>query len=241
MNIAFSTLILLILILPGFVFSVAFYNIDHRPINYVPLTQKAVTSLFVSCVLHGIWLCPAYFFNYKINFHLVLSLISGSQDSQYTEAIKSISSGNILRFFNYFISMYLFAFISGKTLRYLIKKFGLDRFPFFRLETKWHYLFAGHDWEKGAPDGVIVAATLELANQGYLYLGLLKDFHLDDNGNLDRLLLTSVARRNIKEDKSYPEEGTDQRFYPVDGDCLILKYSEIKTLNVQYLKIDAVK
>jgi hypothetical protein len=238
MNIAFSAILILLLILPGFVFSVAFYNIDHRPINYVPLTHKAVVSLFASCAFHVIWLSMLYSLNHTLSFHPLLTLIAGTQDSEYTQAIESISLDNIFGFFKYFISIYLFAFCIGKLARYLIKKMELDRFPFFRLETKWHYLFGGHDWEKGAPDGVIIAATHELAGEGYLYLGLLKDFHLDDEGNLDRLILTSVGRRNIHADKSYPQEGTKERFYPIDGDCLILKYCEIKTLNVQYLKIE---
>ncbi len=196
-------------------------------------------SLFVSCALHAIWLYALSFSNHTINFHLLLTVIAGAQDSEYTNAIESISLSDLSCFFKYFVSIYLFAFLIGKISRYLIKKLELDRFLFFRLETKWHYLFGGHDWEKGAPDGVIIATTHELAGKGYLYLGLLKDFHLDDEGNLDRLILTSVGRRNINTDKTHPHEGTQKRFYPVDGDCLILKYSEIKTLNVQYLKIES--
>lgn len=125
-------------------------------------------------------------------------------------------------------------------IRWFIKATRLDgTFEFLRLENKRYYLFGGHDWKEGDPEGVVVAATIELANKGYLYLGVLDSFGFDNDGKLDYLILSSAARRDIGQDKPSTEnDESDGRFYTIDGDSLVLKYDQIKTLNIQYLKIE---
>lgn len=56
------------------------------------------------------------------------------------------------------------------------------------------------------------------------------------------LPLWEVARRPIGDDK--PQLGTNEaidreRFYEIDGDSFVLRYSEAITLNVQYVKLTA--
>lgn len=247
MNIAFSSVLLLLAFLPGIIFSVAFFNTDHKPIQYVPLTHKAIAGIFATFALHALWLelskiLSSYPFslNFTINIHTLLILASGATNSDYINAINSITTNNCTLFISYTLSIYVFAFISAKLLRQFITWTKLDKkYELFRLETKWHYLFGGHDWEEGDPEGVLVAATHELGGKGYLYLGVLKSFHLDNEGNLDYIILTSVLRREISLDKGqHGKNKISERFYPVDGDFLILKYKEIKTLNIQYLKIE---
>jgi hypothetical protein len=76
-----------------------------------------------------------------------------------------------------------------------------------------------------------------------LYVGVLDDFFFDSDGNLDRLILQNVARRPLSADKNKagPEIGTtDERFYDIDGDSFVLRYQDVKTLNVQYVKLTTV-
>jgi hypothetical protein len=54
------------------------------------------------------------------------------------------------------------------------------------------------------------------------------------------LILQQVQRRPLSKDKSIQQHGTGQeRFYPIDGDNFVLRYSEAITLNVQYVKLTA--
>ena len=67
-----------------------------------------------------------------------------------------------------------------------------------------------------------------------------REIFLTTEGNIDRLVITNAMRREISKDKDSKEADTDllKRFYPIDGDYFVLKYSEVKNLNVQFLKID---
>lgn len=238
MNIAFSSLILLAFLLPGLIFSVAFISSDHKPITYVPLTHKTILSIFATFVLQALWLELVSFFGYTINVHSLLILSSGMANNEYAHQLNNISAKNLSEFFVYFFTLYVFAFFSAKGIRWLIKITRLDsNFKFLRLENKWHYLFGGHDWEEGDPEGVVVAVTMELASKGYLYLGILNSFELNSEGNLDYLILSSAARRDIDKDKLSQSNEAKDRFYSIDSDSIVLKYEHIKTLNVQYVKI----
>ena len=137
------------------------------------------------------------------------------------------------------LTTYLLSFLIGKLLRYCIKQFKLEKFKLFRINSPWYYLFTGFDWENNPPDGVIISAGIELAGQGYLYKGYLDDFYLDDDGNIDRLVLTSPERRIIEKDKTDDPNThpTENRFYSIDSDYFVLKYADIKNLNVQFIQL----
>lgn len=67
---------------------------------------------------------------------------------------------------------------------------------------------------------------------------MLNDFYFDKEGQLDRLILQNVKRRPMSADKTAGGEPAD-RFYPIDGDSFVLRYSEAITLNIQYVKLVA--
>lgn len=69
---------------------------------------------------------------------------------------------------------------------------------------------------------------------------MLEDFFFDEGGALDRLVLSNVSRRQLTSDKIVSpemEEVNELRFYAVEGDYFVLRYSEAITLNIQYLKL----
>jgi len=238
MNIAFPALLIFLLFLPGLFWTMAFYNTDSEPLNYVPLTYKAMVSFFATFLLHMFWLSIMNHFPYfQINLREMLVLISGAQSPLYTSTIKAINVSEIKSIVIYFVTIYAFAYALGKSFNYIVLRFKLDRFKIFRFDNVWYYLFKGYELENIEPDGVIISAVMEFAGQGYLYQGYLESFFYDKEGNLDRLVLTDASRRKIESDKSNPEnQSTETRFYPIDGDYFVLKYSEIKNLNVQFLK-----
>lgn len=149
----------------------------------------------------------------------------------------------------YFVTLLFASFAIPKVIRSLISKFRFDRgaarfSSVFRFhEAPWYYLLTGADFsEDEAPDFIVISAIVEVAKEAMLYVGVLDEFFVDSGGQLDRLVLQGVARRPIANDKSQPgsEETHDtERFYEIDGDSFVLRYSEAITLNVQYVKLTA--
>lgn len=69
----------------------------------------------------------------------------------------------------------------------------------------------------------------------------LEEFFINFDGQLDRVILSAVMHRPLSKDKLVNEsEGHDEssRFYPIDGDYFVLRYSEAITLNVEYIKLN---
>jgi hypothetical protein len=65
-------------------------------------------------------------------------------------------------------------------------------------------------------------------------------FFVGPDGQLDRLVLQNVPRRPIGNDKGKAPPVSDvgvNRFYDVDGDSFVLRYSEAITLNIQYVRM----
>lgn len=129
-----------------------------------------------------------------------------------------------------------------------MRRLELDRppFPFYqgvRGKAPWDHLFRGIDVSDSTPDAVVVAALVPLKDVTLLYTGLLVDYELTEKGELDRIMLANAARRHLKDDAK--DDGPDRmlsenmnRFYPIEGDCLVLRSSEFTTLNIKFLVLE---
>ncbi len=199
-------------------------------------------SIGATFILNFLWIILVYsFLNIQINLNAFLVLIAGVQSDIYAKTIASTTSLQIMQTIMYLVSIYVAAYVSGFSIRRSIRKSKLEkRYPFLRMDSPWYYLFTLYDCNNDAADGVRVAAIIEAAGKAYLYLGWLDKFYLDVSGDLLRLVLVGAMRREMGADKQYQNNSINERFYPIDGDYFILKYSEIKSLNVQYLKIQDV-
>ncbi len=194
MNIAFPAFLLFLLILPGLIFNLTLYKIEDTPLlNYVSLTSKAIVSLIFAVILHFVWvLLFIYLFHYHINSALILILVSGAGDNQFPSVISSITNHELFIFIIYFVSLCLISHFLGMGVRGVIRYLKLEKI--FRIDSPWYYLFTGYDWQDGKPDGVRIAAIVEIGGKGYLYIGWLDKFYLDSNGNINQLVLTSTMR-----------------------------------------------
>lgn len=236
MNVAFPAVLMIILISPGLIFSLSFFQIDDLPLSF---TNKASVSIVATIIIHFLLMLVVYGIGYEINFKEIFIFISGAHGEIYANAIRLISFTQVVGFIIYLIVAYSSAFFLGKLCRWCIKKFKLDKnFRGLRLDNPWYYLFAGYDYGEQAemPDGVRIAATADIAGKCYLFIGYLDHYFFDREGNIDRLILTDAMRRELENDKCVSEEKTiEERCYPIDGHYFVLKYSEIKNLNVQFL------
>jgi len=105
---------------------------------------------------------------------------------------------------DYFAQQLINGLVLGSITQRIVRSMQLDRtFPAFRFASDWHYLFEGEiRSDLPRPDFVVVAATVEHAGTAYLYVGVLRHYAVDRQGELARLHLNSVVRRPIGEDRT---------------------------------------
>lgn len=259
MNVAFSALLVFLLLLPGFLFRTYFKRAEKVVLDVKPFGQAAIDAFLAALVLDIAWYGATIVLTaYRVDFTALLTLIAGDKAGSIDKSIAEIASDPwhpVL----FFVSLYAFAIVIGFGLRYMIMRWRLDRKDaplanFLRFDTPWYYLFTGYDRER-PPDGVAIGAVVSLSSTAYLYTGVLVEYFLDDQGQLNRLVLTSAARRLLSSDpesehvtisneapdskakESRQRRATRERLYPIQGDYFVLRYSEILTLNVRYLDL----
>lgn len=225
--------------------------------SYLDPAGGIAYTVFGSFVLHITWLAIWSFFGAKIYFDsaMMLFLNSFGKDNKYFDgAIHSVAN-----FTNpiaaYFISLCIIAAIVGWGSHYEVRKRALDRkYPLFRFNNYWHYLLSGEilefpDYkalrqEVGAIDGTYLSGILELNGKSYLYRGIVGDYTFDKSGQLEKITLFLAHRRPLDSDRK-PDEKHEQdpitrgdtRYYRIVGQFFILKYSDLKTINIEYITI----
>lgn len=246
MNVALPAIIAFFILLPGFILRARLKRVERTSLDFSPFGQIVAEAVVWSLSAHLIWLLVSYVVVNKTFEPLVLmKLLSGAVTAQESAAAAVANSFNWIA--AYFASLLIASFLIPMALRFVITKYRLDRSAsrfssVFRFhDAPWYYLLTGADFaEKEAPGFIMVSAIVEVAKEAVLFVGVLDEFFVDSDGQLDRLVLQSVARRPIANDKdtARPEGGADpERFYEIDGDSFVLRYSEAITLNIQYVKL----
>lgn len=238
MNIAFPAFLLFFLVLPGFLFRSAFRKAEAEDFDFRPFAHQTALAILIAGVLHTLWLFVwVPLTPYKFNFPVLLALLEGNKDQVIREPL-----GILL----YFLSLMLFSYMSGALLRYLIRRQDWDigegwLAKLVRFDTPWYYLFTGMTQaDREGLDGIFVAAIVVLKDAAYLYRGVLFDWHFTRDGKLDWLVLQGASRRQFGPDfdKQLTEQGViEERFYVVEGNYFVLRYEEVHTLNIAYIKL----
>ncbi len=248
MNVALPALIVFLLLLPGFIFRTRLKRAERASLDFSPFGQVAAEAVLWALFAHLFWIAVSYLvFRHRFEPVVLMKLLSSAPASQF-EATEAVAR-DFEWISAYFVSLLFASFAIPKFIRALISKFRLDRSAarfgaVFRFhEAPWYYLLTGADFSKDeAPDFIVISAIVEVAKEAVLYVGVLDEFFVDAEGQLDRLVLQGVARRPIANDKALPGSQTTNdidRFYEIDGDSFLLRYSEAITLNVQYVKLTA--
>lgn len=247
MNVAFPALLVFLIILPGFIFRHSFRLSEKTIIDQTPFAAASVKGLVIAAFLHLPWVVLAEQIGHPIDYNALLMLLSSPQrENALVETIRQAAdSFNWIVF--YFISLFLGAALFGLLLRSIVVKFKLDRNRFVgrfvKFDTPWYYLFCGYN-ETFEVDGVVVSAIVEIDKTAYVYTGLLKEYFFAPDGTLDRLVIEMAMRRPLSKDKE--SDGDDieeryERFYTIAGDYFVLRYAEIKTLNIEFLRVDTLE
>ncbi|AKJ29482.1 hypothetical protein [Caldimonas brevitalea] len=247
MNLALPALIAFVVFLPGFVVRSRFKRVERVSLDYSPFGQVATEAVLWAAMLHAAWLCvSAWLLERPLRADVFLKLLSSDGPSQ-AWAVDAVAA-DVLYVVAYFASLLVVAYLAPAIARRLIVRFSLDRAEgrwsgLFRFhQAPWYYLLTGADFtENDKPDFISVSAVVNVAGQAMLYTGILDEFFVAPDGSLDRLVLQEVMRRPLQADKSHQPSADgsaeEPRFYPVDGDYFVLRYSEAITLNVEYIKL----
>lgn len=245
MNVALPALVVFFVLLPGFIARSGVKRVERTVFDYSPFGQIAAEAVVWCLVLHAVWIAfvvPAYGFGVDMDSAVDLLATDGATQRKALAAVgKAVGPISL-----YFASLLAFAFAFPRGVRWLISRFRLDRsgslFAWaFRFDgAPWYYLLSAADFaEDEKPDFIVISAVVEMVQEPFLYVGVLENYYLTPDGGLDRLVLSEVMRRPLSRDKADDEaSGLDlNRFYHVDGDYFVLRYSEVATLNVEYIRL----
>ena len=244
MDFALPAVILILIFSPGAVFWYFFTRQENVSLDSSPLAKLFLAGLLLSTVLHSVWLTVGYCFGYLFKLKIMLMLL-GDFDSHVSEISASLES-NYKSIIFYWLTLLPASVALGRFLRRTIEKKQWDRGESWinealRLDSTWHYLFSGGTSkpksESDKIDAILIAAIVEFDGKPYLYRGFLNEYVLKDGNTLDRLIIEAPQRRPLGLDKESEDQDDDSRFYTIDGDYFVLRYDEIKTLNVYYIDV----
>lgn len=217
----FYIFLLFLFILPGLVFNLGLYGTQGSTpliLKNVSFTYQTVLALIMALVINLPLVCMDYV--YSDSFFM----------KQITTSQSSVTFFQLIDTVFYILITTFLGLMLGMFGKWIIKKFDLDRkFDLLKIDSPWYYLFEGYDWPT-KPKSVVIIAQVELLNGIYIYTGLLKEYFFDNSGNLDRLVLNMVSRFSFK-------NGHTELLSQEDG-FFVLKYSDIKCLNVDYITND---
>ena len=243
MNIAFPALLVFLIILPGFIFRFSFRISEKTVIDQTPFATAFVKGVVISALFHLPWSLICRLIGHPVDYNALLMLLASPQRELALVTIISDVANEFPRIVLYFVSLYIFSAALGRLLRYAVVKFKLDRNeiigPFVKFDTPWYYLFSGYH-ESFNVDGVVISAIVEIDKTGYIYTGLLKEYFFSPDGTLERIVIEMAMRRELSNDRKSDENNLEehfQRYYKIDGDYFVLRYSEIKTLNIEFIRV----
>ncbi len=256
MNVAFPAVVLALLVLPGVVFRYTYSRGSWgwtSPVSFRSVSDELAYGAIFAVALHYLWLLLAHLIGYSADFYSLLAFLTGNfgpNDSAYNHVLLSVArNASAIGF--YFLSLIGFSAVSGRLSHALVRKLELDRnTQVLRFKNEWYYLLSGEvlSFAEGEQartvDGVFLSAVIDHGDQSFLYRGIVRDWSFDSDGNLETIRLTLAHRRSLADDltsKSPAKVGeyvkADDRYYEIRGDVFIIRYSEVRTINLDYFQL----
>lgn len=231
MNFALPAIVFLFFIVPGLVFSARLYRVDGAVLDFQPISEKMAHVFFWSWFVHLALAAIIHILGASIRYDVIVAALAGKFDASHLTVVEN-------SFFNigiYLISSVVISNSLAWLVRYFVEKCSLDvKFGWLKFDSPWFYIFT--DDRSVNHEGTHISALVDLKDGTYLYTGILEEYFFNQGGGLDRIILGEVSRRKLSSDKTDVEV---DRFYRVDGDYLVLRYDEIITMNVRYVKVDS--
>jgi hypothetical protein len=246
-NIAFLSLIYLLLAVPGFLYRSAYLSGEFTR-NLLPRswTDDIGKAILYSLPFHLLWIgiveCTQLL---GISHHtLTLETVLRLMAAEYTSHDYSFH-GIVSRFYEnawyvllYYFAVLLTAFWAGMGARKVVWNYEWDvKRPWLRYRSDWLYKIMGRGGIKGVPwkdtgawIDVLSEQDTDIPGKAMLYRGLAAGFTTEENGALRDIILTDVERtRGDKRDTS-----GEVIWIPIPGKFFVLSYSKVRNMNITY-------
>jgi hypothetical protein len=248
MNIALTTLLVLVILLPGLVFR-RFYYTEEFSKQYFKSSflDIVISTLLPALFLHLLWSFCAPFFGSSVSVIIVGQLLTSNE---YPETAFQNIQDNIGNIGFYYSTIIAAAVLLGSLSKYIIRKLQIDtRFKIFRFRNYWHYLLKGEffDFPRASFDLerdsvkeielIYVDALVEIQAGTILYEGVLVDYELAQDGGLEQIQLKSSQRRFIRDGNDNLDILLERNNYEIPGHILVLPYQHIVNMNLSYYKL----
>lgn len=247
MNIAFTTILLFIILAPGFLARKSYLSskLSIRDPNK-SIINELVSSIIPSFSIHVIFILIINFLGFEIDFEQLGNLILGVKESSKVE--KSFQNLDHFKYhiFLYNIVVYSFSFFIGYFLRKIVRYFKFDiKWRYLRFSNKWHYIFSGECLDfPDVPDEFqkitdkIINILCSVNGKNILYTGEFFNYYIDKNGNLEAVHLRNPIRRYLQKDKSEKEE--ENNYYVIPSRYLVIPNSDLININFRYFSLTEV-
>jgi hypothetical protein len=203
MNIAFGALILLLLLIPGLFFRVAYLNVRYSGKTFkstiIDETLLALAPAFIIQV--GGFLFVEKVLGFSVSLQTVYQLIISSASFKDFDILRNSLGWFLL----YSIVLWIISWGLGNGVRNIIKYFRLDyKYPIFRFQNSWYPIlkgtivnFPGYQHLQANIQLVWIDVIVETKEGSYIYSGIIDDFFLSKDEGLDRIYLKNVRRRRL--------------------------------------------
>lgn len=245
-NIAFLSLVYLLLAVPGFLVR-SFYYSGEFTRNLLPRswTDEIGKAILYSVPFHLLWVLIVEALqrigltHHTLEIETVIRLLSG----EYGDGNNSLH-GVIVKFYEnawYVLLFYLAvlgtAILAGNGARKLVWENELDvKGRWLRYRSEWLYKIMGRGQLKGVQMNdteawvdILSEQDTSVPGKAMLYRGLAAGYTTEENGALRDIILTDVKRTDGEKDTS----GTI-RWIRVPGKFFVMSYSKVRNMNVTY-------
>jgi hypothetical protein len=265
MNLALPALIIFALLLPGIIYRYTYARGPWswaNPTSLRTISDELAYSVILAVGLHSVWVSLSRALGYYVDFAALIAFLSGNFGKDSSLLLPSIAAfaAHQASVATYFLSIYAGSATLGILSHAVVRLTGLDlRTRSLRFENQWYYLLTGEvlGFANGIPfdqlpSGVYVSAIIDQGKESILYWGIVEDFSFDAEGELDRLILSLAHRRPLHSDRestdptrtmpidsripNRPDE--DERYYEIRGDYLVIRYADVRTINLEYFWVE---
>ncbi|MBW8324015.1 MAG: hypothetical protein K0M50_04545 [Prolixibacteraceae bacterium] len=257
MDFAFSTFVIVSLVIPGITFR-RFYLTEPFSIKYIhrKLSDELIWAMVPSALFHVLGILFVELLTvYHVDLFLLIKIITSQLNDEELKSIQ-INAGKI---FSYNILLWTLAGIMGYYFKKVVRKYDFDlKYSILRFPNIWHYYFSGEyehilyyqqetnsngkrqsNKKPQLPDFIFIDALVNIENKGdTIYMGLLYDYELGPDGSLSHVILRFTERRYVEDDD--PSNSPTQ-YYKIPGKYVLIPYDKIKNLNFRYYNLEEIK
>jgi hypothetical protein len=255
MSITIGTLFILFFLLPGLIFRKSFFVIPFDKRYAEGNTLSEIANVLIIAILTQ-WLgflllryhSEECFKAVNQFFHFVKGLTF--ETYKYSKLTSEFNKINFHYLIIYQLVLWVISALLGFLTTSLIRYYKLDRkYRLFRFGNSWYYYFSGEAIEFPDIDGnandidyIFVDVLIQSEGKEIIYVGILSDFELSQNGGLKSIALKGAKRRILgssseKLSHEIKKNRTDEQiledYYTIPSNHLIIPYSE-KILNINF-------